>query len=157
MKELSTSMESAQAVAGGRETGTASVARLAAAGRSVEAAAAALTQEGGPQPAFVADVLEVVLNDAADAYIASIADGKIADAARYQEAMGLTQVAGDYLAVHERLLANANASRLQAAQAAMAQIRRAYPTATPPEPPVLAPGALLGLTSQVQLALSRMG
>jgi hypothetical protein len=93
-----------------------------------------------------------MLQVAAGEYEASIESGKIVKPVEYQDARGFVFYAGAMLESMAKDLAVADLKALAATQAALLELKTAWPTALPPETPVKTAAAVLAGVSRVELA-----
>jgi len=96
----------------------------------------------------------LLLKSAVPEYQEAIRDGKIVNAVAYQDARGFVQEAD---VVFSGAMTAFEARDAQAAgdvKRALEALKQAFPTVTPPAAPVKSPGAVMGLSSLVELAVS---
>lgn len=122
--------------------------RFAAAERSVRAKQA-------NWPAFVAETALELINVSTEEYGHSLKGGRIANAVEYQDSRGFVFQTERLLDSAGEDLGRKDAEALQAARAALAELKQAWPSAMPPERPAKELGQVLALASRVELQLSR--
>src|SRR4051794_22949164 len=86
-------------------------------------------------PAFAVDTVLELLRTAGNEYEEGVEDGRIAKAVEYQDSRGFVWQAEQLLASVADELARRDAEALKSAQAAFAELKKAYPSAVPPKKP----------------------
>ncbi|WP_448206157.1 hypothetical protein [Azospirillum sp. sgz302134] len=111
----------------------------------------ALVSADKKTPSFVMTVAPGVLSQAAEEYKEAFVDGKLTNAVEYQDGRGFVTAARAYVAHHAKGLGAKNAEGFKTLSADMDRIAQAFPTAVPPQQPVLEAGAVRDLVSKVEL------
>jgi hypothetical protein len=108
-----------------------------------------------PLLGFTARTAGEVLKVALSEYEASIEDGRFAKPVEYQDGRGFVLEAERMLEAAAPELAKADADALARMRAALAKLKAAWPAPMPPAAPILQPGELSALVSDVELHASR--
>jgi hypothetical protein len=98
-----------------------------------------------------AEVLKVALSE----YEAAIEDGRFAKPVEYQDSRGFVWQAERMLEGAAGELAKKDADTLAKIRAALAELKAAWPAPMPPEKPMLEPGKMAALVSDIELHASR--
>jgi hypothetical protein len=98
-----------------------------------------------------AEVLKVALSE----YEGSIEDGRFAKPVEYQDSRGFVWEAERMIEAAGPELARSDADALAKIRRAMAELKTAWPAPMPPEKPILEPGRLSALISDIELHASR--
>lgn len=110
-------------------------AAIAAVDQAIQAVPAAQRQS----PEFVLQVMNGVLDTAKEEYEAAIADGKIVEAIEYQDSRGFVLYADSLFQEVSTQLAQTNSSAKQEIESSITEVKKAWPSAIPPETPVMTP------------------
>lgn len=108
---------------------------IAAVDQAIQAVPAAQRQS----PEFVLQVMNGVLDTAKEEYEAAIADGKIVEAIEYQDSRGFVLYADSLFQEVSTQLAQTNSSAKQEIESSITEVKKAWPSAIPPEKPVMTP------------------
>ena len=106
-------------------------------------------------PSFVVETILEVLGSAAGEYEEAIENGRIAKPIEYQDARGFVWQADKLLGSVGPDLAAKDADAVQAAQAAFADLKQAWPSPLPPKAPVKDLSAVLAGMSKIELQIGR--
>jgi hypothetical protein len=98
-----------------------------------------------------AEVLKVALSE----YEAAIEDGRFAKPVEYQDSRGFVWEAERMIEAAAPELAKADATALARIRSALAELKGAWPAPMPPEKPIIEPGRLSALISDIELHASR--
>ena len=97
------------------------------------------------------EVLKVALSE----YETSIEDGRFSKPVEYQDSRGFVWEAERMLEAAAPELAKADADALARMREALAKLKVAWPAPMPPAAPILQPGELSALVSDIELHASR--
>ena len=98
-----------------------------------------------------AEVLKVALSE----YETSIEDGRFAKPVEYQDSRGFVWQAERMIEGAAAELAKADAGALATIRRDLAELKTAWPAPMPPEKPILEPGKMSALISDIELHASR--
>jgi hypothetical protein len=98
-----------------------------------------------------AEVLKVALSE----YTTSIEGGRFVKAVEYQDSRGFVWEAQRMIEAAAPELARVDAAALERIRSALAKLKAAWPAAMPPDTPILQPGEMSALVSDVELHASR--
>ena len=99
----------------------------------------------------IGEVIHNLVHTAAEEYGDAVAGGKIVEGHEYQDALGFTRVAEDWLT--KLAAAGANAAVVKAIGAQLAVIRPAWPSLVPPETAALDPSVIHGAAARIEIAV----
>lgn len=122
---------------------------------AIDAAAKKIPSGTAKDPHFAADVVVLLLKSAAHEYGDAFADERIANSVEYQDSKGFVTTAADYVRGHEKAMRTRDPQAYDAIVRAIDELAAAYPSALPPEKPVLTAGAFQAVASRVELQASR--
>lgn len=108
---------------------------IAAVDQAIEAVPTAQRQS----PEFALQVMNGVLDTAKEEYEAAIADGKIVEAIEYQDSRGFVLYADSLFQEVSSQLAQTDATAKQEIESSITEVKKAWPSAIPPEKPVMTP------------------
>jgi hypothetical protein len=120
----------------------------------IDEALASVPAEKRREPDFLGGVVVDVLGTAADEYGAAFEGDRVVNVVEYQDSLGFVQETTDLLAAHAAAFTGDNAARLKAIQKQLAELRKAWPSVSPPDKPVMRPGEALALVSGIELEAS---
>lgn len=95
-----------------------------------------------------------ILRTATEEYNAAIKDGKITEAVEYQDSRGFVWQASLRIESIAADLEKRAPDALTSTRQALAMLKKAWPSAVPPDEPVMNAGAVISAVSRVELALS---
>jgi hypothetical protein len=105
---------------------------------------------------FTVETALETLKSAVGEYEEAVANGRIRKPVEYQDARGFILQAEVMIESVASMLERKDAAALASARAALADLKKAFPTVMPPEVPVKDYGAVLADVSRVELALGKM-
>jgi hypothetical protein len=108
-----------------------------------------------PLLGFTARSAAEVLKVAASEYEGAIEDGRFAKPVEYQDSRGFVWEAERMLEAVAPQLAKVDAQALAAMRKALATLKTAWPAPMPPQKPILEPGQVSALVSDIELHASR--
>jgi len=106
-------------------------------------------------PAHTVDTMLEVLRNAGNEYEEAVEGGRIGKPVEYQDSRGFVWQAEKLLNSVADDLAQNDAQAVKAAQASIAELKKAWPTPVPPKQPVKDRGQVLADISKVELQLGR--
>lgn len=122
----------------------------------LEAATAAVKKFMTPLPGYqmktAAELLKVALGE----YATAIENGRFVKPVEYQDGRGFLSRAERLIAEAAPHVARVDRAALDVVTKRVAELKKAWPTALPPEKPVIEPGALSALVSDIELHVSRL-
>jgi hypothetical protein len=121
----------------------------------LEAALAVARRFMTPLLGFTAKSAAEVLKVALSEYETAIEDGRFAKPVEYQDGRGFVWQAERMIDGAAAELAKADADALAKIRRALAELKTAWPAPMPPEAPILQPGAMSSLISNIELHTSR--
>jgi hypothetical protein len=128
---------------------------LKAADRGLDGAFAVARRFMTPLPGFTARTAAEVLKVALSEYEASLEDGRFVKPVEYQDSRGFVWQAERMIEAAAGDFEKADAAALARIRTALAKLKTAWPTPMPPPAPVLDPGQLSALISDIELHTSR--
>mgnify|MGYP001255420371 CR=1 FL=1 len=108
-----------------------------------------------PQYRFTVQSAVEILRVAHSEYEASIEDGKFTKPVEYQDSRGFVLRAERMIEGAAGVLGKLDAPALQRVRADFARLKAAWPAPMPPAAPVMEPGQILALVSDIELHMSR--
>ena len=121
----------------------------------LEAALAVARKFMTPLLGFTAKSAAEVLKVALSEYEGAIEDGRFAKPVEYQDSRGFVWQAERMIEGAAAELAKADAEALAKIRRALAELKTAWPTPMPPPAPILEPGKMSALVSDIELHASR--
>lgn len=121
----------------------------------LDAAAAAVRKFMAPPAGYVMKTAAELLKVAQSEYAAAIEDGRFANPVEYQDGRGFMLRAEKLIAEAAPSLTGKDAQAVARVQQDFAQVKAAWPAPVPPETPVMEPGKLSALVSDIELHVSR--
>lgn len=118
--------------------------------KSVDDAIATLPETQRQSPNFVLKVINGLLDAANSEYGAAIAKGKITEAIEYQDSRGFVSYSNTLYKTIAEKMAKENPAAHKEIESLMAQLLKAWPSATPPDAPVLMPEKVSELIKQIE-------
>ena len=118
--------------------------------QAIDKAILALPESQRNSPQFVLKVINGLLDAANSEYGAAIANGKVTAAIEYQDSRGFITYANSlYKGIADKM-AKSNPEAHQAIETNMAQLTKAWPSATAPSAPVLTPAQVSQLIKTIE-------
>ncbi len=125
--------------------------------QAVDGAIASLPDTQRQSPQFVLKVINGLLDTANSEYGAAIANGKVAAAIEYQDSRGFVIYANTLYQTIAPSVAKENPEAHNAIETTMAQLSKAWPTATAPAAPVLTPEEVSQLIKTIEQNTQKVG
>ena len=124
-------------------------AQLKAVNETIDGAIAAIPAAKRESPEFVMGTVVQVLRTAAAEYEAAIVDGKFVEPIEYQDSRGFVRYATElFTAIADEV----PPPKREKVEAALQELKTAWPEPMPPDAPVLEPGEVSALVSKIELA-----
>jgi len=124
-------------------------------GQRLEAALGVARRFMNPLRGFTVRSAAEVLKVAASEYEAAIEDGRFTKPVEYQDSRGFVWEAERMLEAASPELGRIDAEALARVRASLAKLKAAWPAPMPPDAPILQPGELSALVSDIELHISR--
>jgi hypothetical protein len=105
---------------------------------------------------FVVEAAVETMKMATGEYQQSLSEGKIAKPVEYQDARGFIWQASAMIESVAPDLGNKDAAALQSVRTGLVELRRAFPTAMPPQMPVRDAGTVIGEVARIELAAGKL-
>lgn len=121
----------------------------------LDTAVAAVRTYMNPAAGYVMKTVAELLKVAQSEYATSIESGRFVKPVEYQDGRGFMLRAERMIAEAAPILARVDAEAVARVQKQFAALKAAWPTPLPPDAPVIEPGALLALVSDIELHVSR--
>lgn len=121
----------------------------------LEVAVVAVRKFMNPPPGYIMKTAAELLKVAHSEYETSIENGRFVKPVEYQDGRGFMLRAERLIAEAAPILARLDPQAIATVQKQFAALKVAWPGPMPPEAPVLAPGALSALVSNIELHVSR--
>lgn len=121
----------------------------------LEAAIAAVRKFMNPLPGYQMKTVAELLKVAASEYGSAIENGRFVKPVEYQDGRGFMLRAGELIAEAAPQAASRDPQAVEVVKKRFEQLKTAWPTAVPPETPIIELGALSALVSDVELHVSR--
>lgn len=121
----------------------------------LDAAIAAVKKFMSPPAGYIIKTAAELLKVAQSEYATSIENGRFVKPVEYQDGRGFMQRADALIAQAVPLLKAKDPAALARVEQKFAELKKAWPTPTPPETPLIQPGALSALVSDIELHVSR--
>ncbi|MBH8555431.1 helix-hairpin-helix domain-containing protein [Nostocaceae cyanobacterium CENA357] len=118
--------------------------------QAVDGAIATLSAEQRSKPGFVLQVINELLDAANSEYGAAIADGKITAAIEYQDSRGFVVYANELYQGISSQVAQENPEANKAIVTSLAELKKAWPSVTPPAKPVQTPSEVTKLVTTIE-------
>jgi hypothetical protein len=107
-------------------------------------------------PSFVVATAIMALKTAIGEYEGAIVNGQIAKPVEYQDSRGFVWQAERMIGSVDQNLAGKDAAALKSVRAGLAQLKKAWPTATPPRTPVKSAAAVADEVANIQRAAAKL-